>query len=108
MRLDYLFEPASVAVLGASANPSVGRDIIESLGRFGYSGEIYPVNPKYASILDIPCYPSLADLPSPPDVVAFCIGAGRIMENFRQSGRLSLCAVRLHAERRPGGRGNRP
>lgn len=84
MRLDSLIEPASVAVLGASANPSVGRDIIESLSRFGFSGEIYPVNPKYASILDIPCYPSLADLPAPPDVVAFCIGAGRIMENFRQ------------------------
>ena len=65
MRLAPLIEPTSVAVLGASTSLSVGREIIESLRRFGFSGEIYPVNPKYSSILEIPCFPSLNDLPAP-------------------------------------------
>lgn len=83
MHLSALLEPSSVAVLGASTNPSVGRDMIETLRAFGFPGPIYPVNPKYDSILDIPCYPSLGDLPAPPDVVAFCVARSRIADNFR-------------------------
>ncbi len=83
MQLSPLFEPSSVAVLGASNRPSVGGDMVETLKRFGYKGAIYPVNPKYETLLDLPCYPSLRDLPAPPDVVAFCIGPSRIPENFR-------------------------
>ena len=83
MRLQPLFEPASVAVLGASTRPSVGGDMVETLKRFGYKGAIYPVNPKYDTLLDLPCYPNLLNLPAPPDIVAFCIGPSHIPENFR-------------------------
>ncbi len=83
MQLSPLFEPSSVAVLGASTRPSVGGDMVETLKRFGYKGAIYPVNPKYDTLLDLPCYPKLRDLPAPPDVVAFCVGPSRIPENFR-------------------------
>lgn len=83
MNLSPLFEPASVAVLGASTRPSVGGDMIATLNQFGFRGDIYPVNPKYEELLNLPCYPSLTDLPAAPDVVAFCIGPGRIPENFR-------------------------
>ncbi|MDD9915144.1 MAG: acetate--CoA ligase family protein [Rhodospirillaceae bacterium] len=83
MDLQPLFEPSSVAVLGASTRPSVGGDMIETLKRFGFAGGIYPVNPKYDTLLDLPCYPSLTDLPAAPDIVAFCVGPGRIPENFR-------------------------
>ena len=83
MNLQPLFEPKSVAVLGASTRPSVGGDIIESLKRFGFSGPVYPVNPKYDRLLNLPCYPSLTELPATPDIVAFCVGPSRIPENFR-------------------------
>lgn len=83
MNLQPLLEPTSVAVLGASTRPSVGGDMIETLKQLGFTGEIYPVNPKYDSLLDLPCYPSLTDLPAAPDIVAFCVGPGRIPENFR-------------------------
>ena len=83
MDLQPLFEPSSVAVLGASTRPSVGGDMIETLKRFGFAGGIYPVNPKYDTLLDLPCYPTLTDLPAAPDIVAFCVGPGRIPENFR-------------------------
>ena len=83
MDLQPLFEPSSVAVLGASTRPSVGGDMIETLKRFRFAGGIYPVNPKYDTLLDLPCYPTLTDLPAAPDIVAFCVGPGRIPENFR-------------------------
>ena len=83
MNLQPLFEPKSVAVLGASTRPSVGGDIIESLKRFGFAGPVYPVNPKYDRLLKLPCYPSLTELPATPDIVAFCVGPSRVPENFR-------------------------
>ena len=83
MNLSPLFEPRSVAVLGASNRPSVGGDMVATLQAFGFAGDIYPVNPKYETLLGLTCYPSLEDLPAAPDIVAFCIGPSRIPENFR-------------------------
>src|SRR5215469_2419740 len=82
MPLDALLWPRSVAVLGASERPSLGRSMLESLGQIGFPGAIYPVNPRYPEIAGRRCYPSLAELPEAPDVVAFCIGYQRILENF--------------------------
>ena len=46
MQLDALFRPGSIAVVGASDKPTIGRRLIVSLERFGFSGAIYPVNPS--------------------------------------------------------------
>src|SRR5205085_2178817 len=58
--LEPLFRPRSVAVVGASPRPSVGRNIIDTLKAFGFAGDIYPVNPGYEAIDDVPCFASLA------------------------------------------------
>ncbi|HXH82744.1 MAG TPA: CoA-binding protein, partial [Candidatus Tectomicrobia bacterium] len=83
MRLDALLRPRSVAVLGASERPSAGRMLIESLDRMGFPGEIYPINPKYETILGRPCYPSVAELPRGVDTLAFCVSHARVLENMR-------------------------
>jgi acetyltransferase len=50
--LDAIFSPKSVAVIGASTTPGkVGHDIFANILRGGYSGTLYPVNPKARSIL---------------------------------------------------------
>lgn len=57
-----------VAVVGVSANevrPSYF--VAYYLQRMGF--EIIPVNPRYEEVLGKPCYPSLADIPEPPEVV---------------------------------------
>lgn len=82
--LRALLEPRSIAVLGASERPSIGRSIIESLGRLGYGGAIYPVNARYDELLGFKCYPSVLDLPTPPDVVAYCIGSAQLLESVQQ------------------------
>jgi acyl-CoA synthetase (NDP forming) len=83
-RLEPLIAPRSIAVLGASERPSIGRSLIESLATLGFSGAVYPVNPRYPELLGKPCYASVDALPEAPDVVAFCIGYPRILENFER------------------------
>ena len=69
-------------MLGASERPSLGRMIIEGLERMGFPGPVYPINPKYESLLGRPCYPSVADLPAGVDVLAFCVNATRVVEHL--------------------------
>jgi acetate---CoA ligase (ADP-forming) len=83
MKLDPLVKPRSVAVVGATDRVGPGRSIIESLGAIGFSGTVYPVNPKYQTVLNHVCYPSLTDLPEAPDVVVFSIRKPLIPEQVR-------------------------
>jgi acetate---CoA ligase (ADP-forming) len=83
MPLDPLVKPRSVAIVGATDRPGPGRTIIESLGAIGFTGPIYPVNPKYPTVLNLTCYPTLTDLPEAPDMVVFSIRNPLIPEQVR-------------------------
>ena len=83
--ISRLFQPRSVAVIGASADPrkTTGRPITY-LMKHGYAGKVYPVNPKADRIGDLPCYASIADLPEAPDVAIVLLGAARAHEAVRE------------------------
>jgi acyl-CoA synthetase (NDP forming) len=83
MRLDPLVKPRSVAIVGATDRGGPGRAVMESLGAIGFTGPIYPVNPKYKTVLNVACYPSLTDLPEAPDIVVFSIRNPLIPEQMR-------------------------
>ncbi|WP_151445637.1 bifunctional acetate--CoA ligase family protein/GNAT family N-acetyltransferase [Lacisediminimonas profundi] len=71
--LSYLFNPASVAVIGASGRPgSVGATVLRNVLEGGFKGEIYPVNPKYDELQGVKCYRHLHDLPHAPDLAVIC------------------------------------
>jgi acetate---CoA ligase (ADP-forming) len=80
IRLDALFKPKSIAVVGASEKPTIGRRLIASLDRIGFQGTIYPINPNYSTVSGRRCYPSLAELSESPDAAAFCVGHERILD----------------------------
>ena len=64
--LDALFNPSSVAVVGASSSPGkVGHDIFVNILKGGYTGTLYPVNPKAKSIASVRAYPDIQDIPDP-------------------------------------------
>ncbi|MCU0599320.1 MAG: acetate--CoA ligase family protein [Desulfobacterales bacterium] len=68
-KLDAIFSPESVAVIGASSTPGkVGHDIFENILRGGYAGTLYPVNPTARSILSVRCHPTIGDIPDPIDL----------------------------------------
>jgi acetate---CoA ligase (ADP-forming) len=83
MQLEPLVKPRSVAIVGATDRGGPGRAVIESLGAIGFTGPIYPVNPKYKTVLNIACYPSLMELPEAPDIVVFSIRNPLIPEQMR-------------------------
>jgi acyl-CoA synthetase (NDP forming) len=83
MKLDPLVKPRSVAIVGATDRGGPGRAVIESLGAIGFAGPIYPVNPKYPTVMNITCYPSLTELPEAPDIVVFSIRNPLIPEQMR-------------------------
>jgi len=74
MALDALFCPRAVAVVGASNRElTIGYRIIENLLDFGYTGSIYPVNPKGGDIRGLKAFPSILDTPDPVDVAHIVI-----------------------------------
>ncbi|MGX6564808.1 bifunctional acetate--CoA ligase family protein/GNAT family N-acetyltransferase [Cupriavidus necator] len=71
--LTHLFQPASIAVVGASTKPhSVGETVLTNLLNCGFTGSIFPVNPKYHSISGTACYRSVSRLPVAPDLAVIC------------------------------------
>ena len=96
MQIDALFEPKSIAVIGASDKPTPGQRIINSLDRLGFAGRIYPVNPNYAAVLNRPCYASVADLPEAPDVAVFCLGHERVVDAFMAGAKRGMKAAVIY------------
>ncbi len=71
---DALMAPRSVAVVGASADPSrIGGRPIATMLKAGFQGQIYPVNPNRAEIQGLPAYPSVADLPQAPEAAIIAV-----------------------------------
>ena len=67
--LSSLFEPRSVVLIGATEDRTkVGGLVMENLLSAGFQGNLFAVNPKYASVRGVPCFPSVGKLPQPVDL----------------------------------------
>ena len=74
--LDSICAPKVVAVIGATENPgTVGRTLFQNLGRGGFDGIVYPVNPKRPSVLCVKAYPSIGAIPDKVDLAVICTPA---------------------------------
>ncbi|MYN10400.1 bifunctional acetate--CoA ligase family protein/GNAT family N-acetyltransferase [Pseudoduganella aquatica] len=68
-----LFDPGSVAVIGASLRPgSLGAIVLTNMAEGGYAGALWPVNPKYDELLGVRCYSKVSALPNAPDLAIIC------------------------------------
>jgi acetyltransferase len=79
--LTKFFAPSSAALVGATNDLSkFGGRCFEGAIAFGFSGQIYPVNPRADHVLGRRCYPSVLDLPEAPDHVGIAVPANRVMD----------------------------
>ncbi len=86
MNLEKLFNPKSVAVIGASKEEGkVGNTIAKNLLELGYGGEVYLVNPKYGEIFGKRCYKSLAEIKNNIDLAILAIPAESIVGEIRNN-----------------------
>lgn len=107
--LRALFEPRSIAIIGASADPSsISARPLRMLRQLGYGGAIYPVNPKYAELQGLRVYASVADTPEPADLALVIVPARvvlSVLEECAAAGvRVAMVITSGFAER--GGSGS--
>ena len=68
-RLDAIFAPETIAVIGVSTQKGkVGHDIFANILSGGYTGTLYPVNPNAKSVSSVKCYASITAIPDPIDL----------------------------------------
>ena len=74
MGLDALFQPRSIAVVGASSDPTkTGGRPVHLLLKHGFAGANYPINPKSDQIQGLPSFASVDDLPEVPDLLVVAV-----------------------------------
>ena len=87
-QLQRLFEPRSVAIVGASTKPGkVGHDILKNMLSSGYGGEVYPINPHAEEILGKKCYPSVLGVPGEIDLVVVVVPAASVLPVIEECGK---------------------
>jgi acetate---CoA ligase (ADP-forming) len=84
--LDAIFSPESIVIIGASNTPGkVGHDIFENILRGGYTGILYPVNPKAKSILSVKAYPNVSSIPDSVDLAIIILPPRPALEAVEES-----------------------
>ncbi|MBA7651708.1 Peptidyl-lysine N-acetyltransferase Pat [subsurface metagenome] len=98
--LEEILHPQSIAVVGASDNPSTqGYNFTYHLLEYGFKGKIYPVNPRYSEILGIKTYPSLKEIPGSVDYVISAVPASAVLNMLEDCSQKGVKAVHLFTGR---------
>lgn len=85
-KLDAIFSPQSVAVVGASTTPGkVGHDIFANILRGNFTGTLYPVNPHARSVLSVRAYPNILDIPDPVELAIIILPPQPALETVKDA-----------------------
>ncbi|MGH3277393.1 MAG: CoA-binding protein, partial [Streptosporangiaceae bacterium] len=90
--LDAILNPGAVAVVGASKDQGkTGGRILTSIRNSGYQGRVIPVNPRYESIAEWTCAPSIAGIAGPvPEVAYIALPREAAIEQVAECGRAGI------------------
>lgn len=92
--LNHLFNPSSIAVIGASRDPKkVGYAVVNNLVRFGYKGDVFPINPAATEILGLKAYPSVSSIGRDVDMAVVSIPARHVAESLKDCAKAKVKAV---------------
>lgn len=91
--IDFIFNPSSVAVIGASSEEKkVGYAVLKNLID-GFVGKIYPVNPGREEILSLKCYPAVSAIPDKVDLAVIVIPAKAVAEALKDCAKAGVKGV---------------
>ncbi|MHA1973439.1 MAG: acetate--CoA ligase family protein [Candidatus Hodarchaeales archaeon] len=83
--IKYLFEPRSIAVIGASEDSKkIGYKVVDNIIASGYKGKIYPVNPRGGEILGLKIYKSISEIEGEIDLATICIPAKFVFQSIKE------------------------
>ena len=84
----YLFEPQSIAVIGASHDTSkIGFKVVQNIVQNGYGGQVYPVNPQGGEVLGLKAYRSVEEIDGEIDVASVVIPARFVFDAVKSCAR---------------------
>ena len=82
--IERLLNPKSIAVVGASDKPgSLGGTVLKNLLQMKYSGDLYPINPKRETVMDLPAINSIDQLPEDVDVAVLAIPQFAVLDTVK-------------------------
>jgi acetate---CoA ligase (ADP-forming) len=85
--LGFFFNPAGVAVIGASdTRGKLGNEILKNLVQGAFPGALYPINPKSERILGLDCHKSVKDIAGPVDLAVVIIPARFVPQAIQECG----------------------
>ncbi|MFH0775475.1 MAG: acetate--CoA ligase family protein, partial [bacterium] len=91
---DFVFSPRTVAVIGASTRENtVGRSIFTNMLFSGYTGIVYPVNPKARGILGVRAYHSVWDIPGEVDLAVIIVPGVAVPQVLEECGEKGVKAA---------------
>ena len=95
--IGFLFEPSSVAIVGASSDPQSNTNVnfLQPLLQFGYRGRVYPVNPSVSEIMGLQAYAGICDIPEPVDYAICAIPVTSTPQLIRECVAKKVKAVAL-------------
>jgi len=96
--LKYLFEPRSVAIVGASKDEfKSGGMFINRMLQDKFAGQIYPINRKETEIMGLKCYSTVSEIPGEVDLAILSVPAQAILESTEDCARKKVKFAVVHA-----------
>jgi acetyltransferase len=95
--LEKFFNPRGIALVGATTNQLKGGFAILFNLKQGYTGRIYPVNPRYEEVGGLRCYPSVEAVPDPVDMAIIFIPAARVLDAVSACARRGIRAIMIQS-----------
>ena len=96
--LDRLFNPSSLAVIGAFRDECRGGGfLLKGLINSRFKGKLYPVNPKETEIMGLRSYPSILDIPAEVDLAIVAVPARTVPQVMTECGQKGVKFVVVHS-----------
>ncbi len=96
--LDALFKPRAIAIVGASTKElSIGNVIIRNLQKYGFKGDIYPLNPNAPEVCGLKAYQSIDEIPGEIDLAHIIIPSKFVPQTIEDCGKKGIKAVIINS-----------
>ena len=91
--MDFFFKPNGIAVIGASDNKSKGGFHLINNTLQSYKGQVYPVNPRYETLLGRQCYPDVSSIPADFDLAIYFIPAPSLPHTIEECAKKNVKGI---------------
>jgi acetyltransferase len=94
LNLDKIFNPKSVAIIGASDEEgTVGYALMKNFAELGFKGKVYPVNIRKTEIFGLKAYQTVEQIPEPIDLAVIATPAKTVPDVVEQCGKAGIKGI---------------